>query len=225
VQIIYKIIFFKCQNPTINIISRQALFRNATVYKKSDFVNIVSSTKIICNLSTSNHKQWEIYLVSELNGLDKQQIHIVNNPTLNFAELVLQPNSLNYGIYRIVYSVTMSGTSNSVFTSQIDTFIQIFPTGLVISALKSSQPIYGGTIEITRGFDQKIEFDPFINSFDIDSVAVMTSLTFKYSCQIIDSNTQNGYPLIPGTTQLIYLDDFKQSSSLASLNTCFNGAG
>ena len=173
----------------------------------------------------SNQKQWDIYLVNELSGLDEKQIILQNNPTLKFADLVLQPNTLDYGIYRLVYTVTMTVTNSSQFSSKIDTFIQMVPSGLVISALKTSQPMYGGTIEITRGFNQQIQFNPFLNSYDIDSVATMTSLNFKYSCQIIESNIQMGYPQLSGTSQLIYLDDFKVNSTLSYLNSCLNATG
>ncbi len=133
----------------MNIVARSALHNNAAVYKKSDLIKIVSSTQIICNLTNSNEKQWYIYLVNEVNGVDERQITLNNNPTLNYADLVLQPQTLNYGTYRLVFTVTMTGTNaNGLFRSQIDTFVQIVPSGLVISALKSSQPMYGGTIEI-----------------------------------------------------------------------------
>jgi hypothetical protein len=164
-------------------------------------------------------------MLNQMTGKAQQKMVINNNPTLNYAELVLQPQTLDYGVYRVLYTLKMSGANLTSFQSQIDTFIQIIPSGLVISALRSSQPMYGGTIEITRGFYQQIQFNPFLNTYDIDSVAVITSLTFKYSCQIIDSNIQNGYPQIPGTNQLIYLDDFKINSSLSSLNSCFNSTG
>jgi hypothetical protein len=164
-------------------------------------------------------------MLNQMTGLNERKIFINNNPTLNYAELVLQPQTLDYGLYRVVYTLKMNGANLTSFESQIDTFIQIIPSGLVISALRSSQPMYGGTVEISRGFDQQIKFNPFLHSHDIDSVAVITSLTFKYSCQIIDTNIQNGYPKIPGTNQLIYLDDFKTNSSLSSLNSCFNSTG
>jgi hypothetical protein len=105
---------------------------------------------------------------------------------------------------------------------QIDTFVQIIPSGLVLSTLRLSQPMYGGRIEITRGLNQKIEFNPFLFTYDIDALAVITSLTFKYACQIIDSNIPSGYPQLPGNNQMVYLDDIKQNSSLKNLDRCFN---
>ncbi len=161
-------------------------------------------------------------MIDPLTGISLKSIFLLNNPTTNYAELVLQPNTLDYGLYRFVYTLTMTGTNLASFKNQIDTFVLIIPSGLIISALKSTQPMFGGTIEITRGVDQRIQFDPFLNSYDIDSVAIITSLKFKYSCQIIDSNIPQGYPQIPGTSQLIYLDDFKSNSSLSLLDSCFN---
>jgi hypothetical protein len=209
----------------LDIVSRSYPYNNSKDYKKSNLIDIKSVTTINCGSYLINEKSWAIYMLNKLTGINEQQIFLTDNPTVNYADLVIQPNSLAYGLYRIVYTVKMTGSNSKSLQSQIDTFIQVIPSGLVISALKSSIPMYGGTIEITRGFDQQIQFDPFINSYDIDSVAVVTSLTFKYSCQIIDSNIQMGYTQIPGTNQIIYLDDFKLNSSLSLLNSCFNQTG
>jgi hypothetical protein len=197
--------------------------QGVNVYKRNNLIKIIGQTTLDCLASLVNVKQWTIFKLNELSGLIEQQIQIKNNPTLNYAELVLQPQTLTYGLYRLVYNVTMNYKENgSLFTSSADTYINVIPSGLLISSLKMSQPMFGGTIQITRGLNQKIEFDPFLFTYDIDSVAVITSLTFKYSCQIIDSNIPSGYPQIPETEQTVYLDDIKQNSSLNSFSTCFN---
>ncbi len=205
----------------MGIVSRSYPYNNSISYKKSDFIDIKSETTLKCKFSLINEKSWIIYMLNKLTGINEKQIFLDNNPTVNYAEMVIQPNSLAYGLYRFVYTVKMTGPNLNNFQSQIDTFIQVIPSGLVISALKSSQPMYGGTIEITRGYDQQIQFDPFLNSYDIDSIAIMTSLTFKYSCQIIDSNVKQGYPVIPSTNQTVYLDQIIQNSNLITYNTCF----
>ena len=115
--------------------------------------------------------------------------------------------------------------ANTVFSAFAFTYIRIIPSGLVLSSLRLSQPMYGGTIEITRGQNQQIQFNPYLFTYDIDNVAVKTSLKFKYSCQIIDSNIPSDYPLQPGTNQTIHLDEFKSNPSLSQLNTCFNSTG
>ena len=97
--------------------------------------------------------------MDEITGQIVEQAFVVNNPTINYAMLVLQPQTLSHGLYKIIYTVTMENVS---FTSSAETFIRITPSGLVLSSQKSSQPMYGGTIEITRGQNQKIQFDPYI---------------------------------------------------------------
>jgi len=112
-----------------------------------------------------------------------------------------------------------------VTTLNVDTYLRIIPSGLVLSSLKLSQPMYGGTIEITRGINQSIDFDPFLFTYDIDSKAVISSLSFKYSCQILDD--QGGtIDLNNSNTSITYLDAIKQHQSVNPMTkTCFNSTG
>jgi hypothetical protein len=155
-------------------------------------------------------------------GNNINQIFIKNNPSLNYAELVLQPKTLSYGLYRFVFTVSIKNSNNS---SQVYTFIQIIPSGLVLSTLKLSQPMYGGSIEITRGQYQAIPFHPFLFTYDIDGLAVISSLTFKYSCQIIDSGFVKGFPLNPITNQTLRLNEIKSNPALFVYEQCFNTTG
>ena len=183
--------------------------------------SLIGSTSLSCNSSSLvAKKEWLIYRVSEQTGLDLNSIKLINNPTINYAELVIQPKTLLYGLYRFVYTVIINN-----LTYKVDTFVQIVPSGLVLSTLSLSKGIYGGSIKITRGQNQSILFNPFLNSYDTDSLLVITTLNFKYSCQIIDSNVESGHPKIPGTNTLIYMDDFNYNTSLQSLQKCFNTTG
>ncbi len=176
-----------------------------------------------CNVTYTNVKQWTIYQTNQITGVIQTQIFLTNNPTINYAQLVLQPGTLAYGLYRIFYTVNLLDSNGALkFSSSVDTFIQVVPSGLVLSTLKTSQPMYGGTIQISRGQNQKILFDPFLFTYDVDNVAVITELTFTYACQVIDSNVPQGYPKVVGTNQTISLSSFKTSPSLLPLMTCFN---
>jgi hypothetical protein len=209
---------YSCQAPIIDLPSFSSNLSHKSIKRQNDLIYISTSITINC-MSLSNVKQWNIYKIENQN---EKLIQIQDNPTINYAELVLQPKTLDYGLYRFVFTVTMvnTGVSNS-----IETYIQIIPSGLILSTLKLSQPMYGGRIEISRGLNQKIEFNPFLFTYDIDSVAVITSLTFKYACHIKDSNITNGYPQMAVTNQTVYLDDIKQNSSLKYLDHCFNASG
>ena len=183
-------------------------------------------TTLNCASSLSNQKLWLIYKVNEQTGDDEHQIQLDNNPTINYAELVIQPKSLPvYGLYRFVYTVTMINSDSISYSSQTSTYVSIIPSGIVISALKSIQGIFGGTVEISRGQNQAINFNPFTNTYDIDGLAVISSLSFKYSCQLIDSNNESGYPIMPESSSLIYLDDFLTNANLKTYDKCFNSTG
>jgi hypothetical protein len=126
-------------------------------------------------------------MVNGMTGIDETQIYLKTNPTLTYAELVLQPQTLSYGLYRIIFTATqIFSYSTEKLSNSIDTFIRIVPSGLVISSLRLSKPMFGGTIEITRGSNQAIQFNPYLFTYDIDGVAVITNLKFEYSCQIVN---------------------------------------
>ena len=219
---ISRVSFLKCQHPKVSIVDAAPSYTYPTVFKKNDLIELIGETTMNCQSSLTNQKQWKIYLIDELTGQVGEQVFVANNPTINYAVLALQPKSLSHGLYKIIFTVTMENVS---FSSSAETFIQINPSGLVLSTLKLSQPMYGGTIEITRGQNQQIQFDPFIFTYDIDNVAVMSSLTFKYACQIIDSNVTREHPQIPDTNQTFFLDDFQSNSSLSQFMQCFNSIG
>jgi hypothetical protein len=153
----------------------------------------------------ANLKGWSIIVVNKMTGIDEKQINLNTNPSFAYAELVLQPQTLSYGLYRIVFTATtVFLNSNNTLSNSIDTFIEIIPSDLVISSLKLSKPMYGGTIEITRGSNQYIPFNPYLFTYDIDGVAVITGLKFEYSCQIVNQATN-------------------ATARVKTLDMCFNG--
>ena len=183
--------------------------------------SLIGVTIINCNITLSNQKQWMIYQVNEQTGGDQMKL-TYNDPSTTTSEIVIQPKTFSYGLYRFVYTV-----KKDCLYSEVDTFVRIQPSGLMISTLNQMVGSYGGKIEITRGSRQSIKFNPFLNTYDLDSLATIRSLTFKYACQVVDSNIEQGYPLMPNSSsQIIYLDQFKYDSSLdRSLLQCFNSTG
>jgi hypothetical protein len=197
-----------------------------TIQKRNDLFSLTGITKISCGSILTNQKKWLIYAINEQTGLEMNKIELFNNPTINYAQLVIQPQTLNYGLYKFEYTVAMTLNANtSVFSSQMSTYVKIEPSGLILSGLSLRQGIYGGTIEISRGQQQPITFNPYLNSYDIDSMLVVRNLNFKYSCQLIDSNVESGFPLMPGTNTTIFLSDIKTNASLQLYNKCFNSTG
>jgi hypothetical protein len=175
----------------LNIVARTFSYKSPQIFKKSDLINLIGLTQINCISTLSNTKEWSIFLVSNNTGRDMTQILLKNNPTINYAELIVQPHTLAYGLYRFVFTVSMSSASVMARES-IDTFVEIQRTSdsLVISSLKLSRPMFGATIEITRGFNQVIQFNPYLFTYDVDNVCDVMQLTFDYSCQMVNATNQ-----------------------------------
>jgi hypothetical protein len=223
-----------CGNPLLDIKNRASVFYNPIVFKRNDMFSIVSIIDINCNMSLKNIKQWSVFRMNETTGTPISMLNINQYEypelflTMYYADLVVRPNNLGYGLYKFVLTVTILDTNNMFFSSQIDTFIRIVPSGLIISALSSSIMTGGGTIIITRGFTQEIDFNPILNSYDLDSLATIVNLNFKYYCQIIDAGIERGYPEIYLNRKIdLYKTMLEPDlpSSTTSNKTCFKTQG
>jgi len=180
--------------------------------------SLTGSVIVNCNITLSITKKWLIYHVNEFTGQYTTRF-IYKDPSIYTSVIVVQPNTLPYGLYRFVFTAT-----KDCLYSEIDTFVRIQPSGLMLSTLSQMTGMYGQLIGITRGTSQIIKFNPFLHTLDLDNLAVITSLTFKYACQVIDSNIEQGYPTL--SNQIINLDDFVLNPSLnQSFLKCFNSTG
>ncbi len=89
-----------CQSLIITFSSN---FIQPIIKRRNDLIVIGTNTKIN-SISLSNVKRWTFYKVENQN---EKPIQVQNNPSINYAELVLQPKTLDYGLYRFVYTVTL----------------------------------------------------------------------------------------------------------------------
>ena len=188
--------------------------------KYNDLITIIGLISVSKTTNQSQNiiqkKQWAIFKVDSSSNGQETEIQIKNNPTLNYAELVLQPQTLDYATYHIYFSVTFKLNENNLTKLSVDTYLRVNASGLALSTLKLSQPMFGGMIEITRGLNQTIDFDPFIFTYDMDGKAVITQLSFRYTCELVI----DGVTLV---TNLIYLDEAVKNKSLTS--SCFSSLG
>ena len=187
--------------------------------KYNDLITVIGLISVLKSINQTQNiiqkKQWTIFKVDP-SSRQETEILLKNNPTLNYAELVLQPQTLDYATYHIYFSVTFKLNENNLTMQSVDTYLRVNASGLALSTLKLNQPMYGGMIEITRGQNQTIDFDPFLFTYDIDGKAVVTQMSFRYTCQLV----------IDGVTlasNLIYLDEASKNKSLSS--SCFSSLG
>lgn len=157
-------------------------------------------------------------------AVDLSQYYALN-PTINNAEFVLQPGTFDYGLYRIVYTVTMQSPPGIVlahinsFQSQAITNLRIAASGIVVKA------IAGTTSQIHIGTAQALSLDPVLYSYDIDGVASMSALTFLFYCAVVDDGIESAYPM-RSLGQPIDLRSFQTANLTMIVNsTCFDRNG
>ena len=218
----------QCENPSLAIENGAPLFYKPVEFKRNELISFVGIVTINCNTSLENTKKWTIFEIDPVTDQSLKEITLPLNPTVDYAELVIQPNTLKYGLYKIVFRVIMGSVKPLVFEDQIETFAKIVPSGVIVSALKLSQLSVSGTLEINKGTSQDIEFDPFLSSYDIDGLADMLHLQYKYYCQVVDSGVARGFPLL-SVDNKIDLAMLKSDASLTLANNankmCFESSG
>ena len=204
-----------CEPAKIQIASQAPLFYKPCEIKRSEFIDVLAEVSLVCDVSLTNTKAWTIFSINPLDGTQLESISLENNPTLSYAELVIQPNTLAYGLYRLNFKITLQG----IFSSDINHYIKIIPTGLTI------MPLFGGAVEINIGSSQQLELNPVSYSIDNDGLLSFNQLQFKFYCQIQDNGVQMGY-LTKSLNKKIDLMELKTDLNLNNSNTtCFNDSG
>ena len=207
---------FDCQPPSVDIINRSPLFYQPSLCSKNQMIVLETNLTLSCGNNLNNVKQWTIYQINPKTGDLLNQIHMLDNPTFQYSELVIQPGILSYGLYQFTYNVTMEG---SIFSSQVEHYIKIVPSGIVVFSMK------GGIAEITRGLSQTIVLNPLKYSYDVDKITTPDKLIFKYYCQSVDNGIPNGYPM-SSFTDMIDLVSFQNNSfpgfKMTNNQTCFD---
>lgn len=162
-----------------------------------------------------NLKKWYIYGINESDGNILKDINISNNPTVNSAELVIQPNSLEYGLYKFVYKIKMLDGLED-FQKEIYHYIKIVPSGIVVRTLAN------GMFSISRGLEQSISLNPLLYSYDLDEVILMDKLKFNFYCSVVQSGILVKQPFV-GFNRKIDLLSLKNEPYLFSNEiSCFN---
>ena len=167
--------------------------------------------------SLRNEKIWRVFAVDRSTGLVLYEVDLGTNPSKYYAELVLEPNTLSYGLFKLVFGVKLAGMSTAI---ESFTYLEIVPTGLALSAFKNA------VNEITFGLNQTIQLKPVLYSIDLDSLADMSKLRFYFYCRTVDSaNLLNPFPTSSGAlVDLFSIKSGAISYALSNINSCFDSA-
>lgn len=171
-----------------------------------------------------------MYYANSATGAQLSQIAIKNNPTVNYDQLVIQPNTLSYNLYKLVFQVSM--TYNNIYTSQAYSYFKLQPSGLVVLGIYGAT---GGTYQLALGLNQTFTLNPQKYSYDLDGIADFSKLNFTFYCQVIDNNLAYGYPQLYYNSDLDLLtikNNYAQSAEVQTLfsqnktqHSCFSSIG
>ena len=179
---------------------------NPAIYKRSQLISSTGLTRCVDNLP--HNKKWT--MKSSSTG---QEIDLTDNPTSDKNELVIQPNTLPYGLYMITYGIYSKG-DNSLLSQQ-STFVKVIETGIAVYGLEY------GTSNLKLGYAQIIVFEPNKFTFDFDYIADVSSLDYKYFCAKLEQNDNSS------TSSINFGSELKEakSNNVPLSSTCFDSTG
>ena len=211
---------FDCGLPEISILNRRPLFYAPFVQPRSSLLFISTQTKITCQKSLWSTRKWFVYKIDAKTGLQKTKVELIDNPTVGYSDLVIKPNTLDIGLYRFVYTVSMFDANVPLdsFQTESDTYINIEQSGIIVNGFEN------GMLEIKRGLKQDIYIDPVMYSYSLDSLVSMSGLKFRFYCSVIDDGLVKSAPFV-AVDKKIDLMTFKNDEKYGNFLTCFNSTG
>ena len=147
-------------------------------YKRSQLITVTGLTRCVDNLPYI--KKWSLYRKKDDGTYDP--VDLTDNPTSDRNQLVIQPNSLEYGYYKIIYEIVVTLADGSTRNPKEKTFIKLIETGIAVYGLEF------GTNNLKIGYAQDITFQPNKFSFDFDYLADIPSLQFKFYCRKVQKS-------------------------------------
>jgi hypothetical protein len=155
-----------------------------------------------CSLDFTNDKLWSVSKVDQLTGNLIKNIDVTSNPTKLNSELVINSNTLDYGVYRFYFKNGIyfyESAQYKTVSSEIETFIEIIPTGLLVFGFTN------GVSYMSFGLEQEIEINPGLNSIDLDSIIQPSGLNYTFYCRALKLNDSNTYTDYSNVTELLYM--------------------
>ncbi len=157
-------------------------------------------------------------MANQVTGAQLNQVTLSNNPTINYDQLVIQPSTLGYNLYKLIFQVRM--TYNSIYVNEVYSYIQVVPSGLLVNSVNGA--IGGGTYQMALGTGQALTLDPRSHSTDVDGIANIKTLNFTIYCQVIDNGVAYGYPQLYYNTNLDLLTIAKNYAQSSDIQNLFN---
>ncbi|RNA20960.1 hypothetical protein BpHYR1_030351 [Brachionus plicatilis] len=172
----------------------------------------------IIKYSTKLALFWTIYALDENDTIIEPEIKLEGNPTVNYSELVIKSNTLNYNKYKLVQNIMIKIDTGNVknvkneINYTAEAYIHVVPSGIAPYSLEN------GLDYLKIGTNQCFTLKPLEYAYDMDLLAQTDSLNFEFFCFVVDKNhsIENKSDL----QDFQNLAEFKYNLSLT--NKCFS---
>jgi hypothetical protein len=147
---------------------------------RSQLFSLSTIAYFACNYTYSLDYIWSLRRVDIPKVFD-----LTKNPTFKSSELVIQSNTLDFGLYEFIFQINVVSTDLKNVSNTANTFIQIIPSGLAIFGLLN------GISSQLVGSSQSFTLNPALYSLDLDYLLSMNMLNYTFFCNSINYNWLN----------------------------------
>ncbi len=147
---------------------------------RSQLFSLSTIAYFACNYTYSLDYIWSLRRVDIPKVFD-----LTKNPTFKSSELVIQSNTLDFGLYEFIIQINIVSTDLKNVSNTANTFIQIIPSGLAIFGLQN------GISSQLVGSSQSFTLNPALYSLDLDYLLSMNKLNYTFFCNSINNNWLN----------------------------------
>lgn len=184
---------------------------NPSKIYRSNLFTVSSVISFYCNTNFTYVNQWTLSQI----GQQIIPVDLRGNPTAQLSELVINENTLTYGLYRFQFQVTVTFNGNSQISSNLaETFIEIIPTGLAVFAIAN------GVSSVLIGTKQPFTLQPSVFSMDFDNIIQPSQLNFTYYCKTVNQSDPNSLNVPASTIDLLSYKN-NQALIMDKTWTCF----
>ncbi|CAF1114628.1 unnamed protein product, partial [Brachionus calyciflorus] len=158
------------------------------------------------------------------NSFTDPPIKLENNPTVNYSQLIITSNIMEYGVYKLVHWVYVKVDTGYLkdipneIEHFIDVFIHIVPGGIALFCLEN------GLDNIKIGKKQTLELNPIKYAYDMDFLVTANSLNYTFYCKQINSSQNIKDIRDIDFSESDDLLSFKYSKNSSLKNECFNSS-
>ena len=131
-----------CYSPVITLVPELSNLSTPLEYRRSQDISINSMIQLNCDVSLSTIFRWTIKNCTSISC--PFLVNLNSNIVTTLSELYLSARSLDYGMYELTLTVTMSDAPNKTTSSSV--YIRITATGVIANLLQmKSSMISRGT--------------------------------------------------------------------------------